>query len=213
LRRPTVPELNLRGLLVMACLALLLLICFAPVCSANEASSPDTWPMFFLDAGFLLLETRAVVHLALLFGSTWLVNAAVLAAVLLLVLLANGVTGWARPSLPVVSVALFATLAGGGWVPVDVFLGWYRPVQVIGASLLVLAPLFFAGVIFAIGFRQTVAPARALAANLAGAMVGGWLEYSSLLIGFGNVSWVALGLYGFAALSLLKSRARLQPPR
>ena len=33
--------------------------------------------MFFLGAAFMLLETKAIVHLALLFGSTWLVNSAV----------------------------------------------------------------------------------------------------------------------------------------
>ncbi len=45
--------------------------------------------MFFLGAGFMLLETKAVVQLALLFGSTWIVNSAVFFTVLVLILLAN----------------------------------------------------------------------------------------------------------------------------
>ena len=45
--------------------------------------------MFFLGAGFMLVETKAVVHMALLFGSTWMVNSVVFFAVLVMILLAN----------------------------------------------------------------------------------------------------------------------------
>ena len=38
--------------------------------------------MFFLGAGFMLLETKSVVHMTLLFGSTWLVNSIVFFAIL-----------------------------------------------------------------------------------------------------------------------------------
>ena len=46
-------------------------------------------PMFFLGAGFMLLETKGVVHMALLFGSTWMVNSIVFFAILVMVLLSN----------------------------------------------------------------------------------------------------------------------------
>ena len=45
--------------------------------------------MFFLGAAFMLLETKAVVQMALLFGSTWLVNSAGFFTVLVLILFAN----------------------------------------------------------------------------------------------------------------------------
>ena len=45
--------------------------------------------LFFLGAAFMLLETKAVVQLALLFGSTWLVNSLVFFTVLIMILLAN----------------------------------------------------------------------------------------------------------------------------
>ena len=38
--------------------------------------------LFFMGAAFLLLETNYVVQFALLFGTTWLVNALVFAGVL-----------------------------------------------------------------------------------------------------------------------------------
>ena len=44
--------------------------------------------LFFMGAAFLLLETKNVVQFALLFGTTWVVNAAVFAGVLLSVLAA-----------------------------------------------------------------------------------------------------------------------------
>ena len=45
--------------------------------------------MFFLGAGFMLLETKGVVHMALLFGSTWVVNSIVFFAILVMILLSN----------------------------------------------------------------------------------------------------------------------------
>ncbi len=45
--------------------------------------------MFFLGAGFMLLETKGVVHMALLFGSTWMVNSIVFFAILTMILLSN----------------------------------------------------------------------------------------------------------------------------
>ena len=48
--------------------------------------------LFLLGAAFLLLETRGVTGFALLFGTTWVVNAVVFAGVLLVVLCAVEVT-------------------------------------------------------------------------------------------------------------------------
>ncbi|MEY4744336.1 MAG: hypothetical protein RL272_281, partial [Candidatus Parcubacteria bacterium] len=46
------------------------------------------WHYFFLGAGFMLVETKNVINFQLLFGSTWLVNALVVMAILGLVLAA-----------------------------------------------------------------------------------------------------------------------------
>ena len=48
--------------------------------------------LFLMGMAFLLLETRSITTFALLFGTTWLVNALVFAGVLLAVLLAIEVT-------------------------------------------------------------------------------------------------------------------------
>ena len=61
-----------------------MLCAFAP-----ERRVRPNWHMFFMGAGFMLLETKGVVHLALLFGSTWLVNSIVFFAILVMILCSN----------------------------------------------------------------------------------------------------------------------------
>ena len=59
--------------------------------------------LFFMGAAFLLLETKNVATFALLFGTTWLVNALVFGGVLIVVLAAVETTRRFRtPPLPVV---------------------------------------------------------------------------------------------------------------
>ena len=56
---------------------------------AGPRDGRPNWQMFFLGAGFMLLETKGVVHMALLFGSTWVVNSIVFFAILVMILLSN----------------------------------------------------------------------------------------------------------------------------
>ena len=84
----------------------------------------DYLDLFFMGAAFLLLETTNVVHFALLFGTTWFVNALVFAGILVSVYLAIEVTRrvrFRRPSR--LYVALFATLVLAWAVPPDLLLG------------------------------------------------------------------------------------------
>ena len=60
LREPAIPALNLRGMAIVAVLSLVILLAFAPVRRARPNGR-----MFFLGAGFMLLETKGVVHMAL----------------------------------------------------------------------------------------------------------------------------------------------------
>jgi hypothetical protein len=63
----------------------------------------------------------------------------------------------------------------------------------------VLGPVFFAGVIFARLFRQSVQPDVAFGSNVAGAVVGGLSESLSLLVGFRFLLLVAMGFYALSA--------------
>ena len=61
------------------------------------AQEPLHLPMLLLGAGFMLLEVTAVSRAALLYGTTWKVNAYVVGAMLSMVLLANLVAARLRP--------------------------------------------------------------------------------------------------------------------
>ena len=65
--------------------------------------------MFLLGAGFMLLETKGVVHMALLFGSTWVVNSIVFASILLMILLSNLFVLLAKPRSQYVFYLLLIT--------------------------------------------------------------------------------------------------------
>lgn len=201
LRGPMIPGLSLRGMAVMGGLSLLLLYLFAPRTSPAPGQGRLHARLFFLGAGFMLIETKAVVHTALLFGSTWMVNSFVFLAVLLMILAANLFVLRFRPErLWPYYMGLFASLAVNCLVPLDAFLGLDRPLQVTACCAMVAAPILFAGVIFAISFAHSAAPDRAFGANIAGAMLGGLAEYSSMLLGFQYLGVVAIALYALSAL-------------
>jgi hypothetical protein len=170
--------------------------------STHFASVLPLVRMFFLGAGFMLIETKAVVHLALLFGSTWVVNSVVFFAVLVMILAANLFVAKARPErLGPYYAGLLVSLALNALIPLDVFLGMDRTVRTVGSCLLVFVPIFFAGVVFATAFRRTPDPDRAFGANIAGAMAGGLAENSSMLLGFQQLMLVAIAFYALALAS------------
>ncbi len=211
LREPMIPEVSLRGGAIMAAIAALMLASAfvragargrrrdsAEATVQGEPSNPAGLlvQMFFLGAGFMLVETKAVVHMALLFGGTWIVNSVVIFAVLVMILIANLFVAIVKPSrLGVYYAALLASLVVSAIVPMDTFLGMDRTAQIAAASILAFTPIFFAGVVFAVSFTRAVEPDRAFGANIAGAMFGGLAEYSSMLLGFQYLLFVAVALY------------------
>ena len=210
LRTPGIPALSLRGMAIMGSIAAALIV---PVVwrrrprgsEAGEPAARQHWgfalQMFFLGAGFMLIETKAVVHMALLFGSTWTVNSIVFFAVLVTILIANVFVLATRPArVWPYYVGLLTTLAASALVPMDVFLGRPWPVQVIGSCVLAFAPIVFAGVVFALRFGRAAEPDWAFGANVAGATVGGLAEYSSMVLGFQHLVLVALAFYALSAL-------------
>jgi drug/metabolite transporter (DMT)-like permease len=208
LRKPMIPTLSWRGMLIMGGLGLLLILLFLPrqAKAENGGSRLLNVQMFFLGAGFMLIETKAVVTMALLFGGTWVVNSVVFMAVLTMILLANLWTFRIKTTrLWPYYAGLLISLVLNVIISLDSFLGMNRAIQVLGASLLVFVPIFFAGVIFAGSFRRTTQPDRAFGINVAGAMVGGLAEYGSMALGFRYVVLIALLFYAFSALGLTQA--------
>ena len=207
LRKPMIPTMSWRAMLIMGGLGLLLILLFLPRQAKAENGSGRLLnvQMFFLGAGFMLIETKAVVTMALLFGGTWVVNSVVFMAVLMMILLANLWTFRIKTArLWPYYAGLLISLALNVMISLDSFLGMNRAIQILGASLLVFVPIFFAGVIFAGSFRRTTQPDRAFGINVAGAMLGGLAEYGSMALGFRYVVLIALLFYALSALGLTR---------
>ena len=92
-------------------------------------------------------------------------------------------------------------------VPMNTFLNLAGPARVVISCAVVFVPVFFAGVIFGTAFRDSAAPDIALGSNIGGAILGGLSESLSLLIGFNNLSVLALIFYAMSALSLRRRTA------
>ncbi len=191
LREPMVPDLNLRGMAIVAGLSLLLLFAFAPVKTRRQNGR-----MFFLGAGFMLLETKSVVHMALLFGSTWYVNSIVFFAILVMILLSNLYVLFMKPRrLWPFYVLLVAALLVNAYVPMSRFLSLPGAAKVIASCVVVFVPIFFAGVIFAAAFRDSRQPDVDFGSNIGGVILGGLCENLSLVLGFSHLILVAVAFY------------------
>ncbi len=168
--------------------------------------------LFLLGAAFMLLETKSVTGFALLFGTTWVVNALVFAGVLLAVLAAVEVTRRrTTPPLPVMYAILLGGLALSWLVPSSWLLSLPIGARAVAAITIAFLPIFAANVIFAKRFAETIDPTLAFAANLLGAMVGGCLEYLALLFGYHALLILAAVLY--VGAYLIRPRAApSQPP-
>jgi SAM-dependent methyltransferase len=171
--------------------------------------------LFLLGAGFLLLQTKSIAGFALLFGTTWVVNAIVFAGVLLAVLAAVEVTRRFRtPPLKIMYAVLFAGLLLSWLVPEAWLLAMPVPLRAVAAVVLAFLPIFAANVVFAKRFTDTADGTAAFGANLLGAMVGGCMEYLALLVGFPGLLLVAGLLYaGAFALAPRGSLAPSPAPR
>ena len=168
--------------------------------------------LFFMGAAFLLLETKNVVQFALLFGTTWAVNAAVFAGVLLSVLAAIEVAQRVTIRRPLLLYAgLLAALAAAWLIPQDALLNLTLIPRFLAAVTIAFLPIFMANLIFAVRFKGVGSTTVAFGANLLGAMVGGSVEYLALVLGYHALLVVVAVLYGLALLTgrrhLLASRA------
>jgi spermidine synthase len=171
------------------------------VAPAGTLRQPD-FPFFFMGMAFLLLETKSLAFFSLLFGTTWIVNSAAFAGILISVLVANlMVQGFKiRVRLPLY-IFLFASLIVAFVIPPSFFLTFESVItRFVLGTLFMFLPIFFANLVFSREFRDTNESTRAFGWNLLGAVAGGGLEYLSLLIGFRNLLWVVAVCYLLAAL-------------
>ncbi len=156
--------------------------------------------MLLFGAAFLLMETTFVTSMNLVWGATWLTSAVVFGSILATVLAATIVVQkWAVPWW-LGMVGLLATLIVTYLVPTDVMLGRDVALKLVLSVLFVGAPVFLASICFALRFRVRKSANVAFGWNLVGAVLGGLLEFFSMLVGFKALMLVALCFYLGVAL-------------
>jgi hypothetical protein len=169
-----------------ALIAVLLAVSF--VTSGWVLQSPGrlvpSLPCFFLGAGFMLVETRAITELGLLYGSTWQVVSVTIVAVLVMAFAANLlILKKGNPPTVVTYGLLVLSLAVGLAAGAGV-LSLSGHSELIVRTVIITLPLFFSGFAFSSELRKSGDVAGALSSNLLGAVFGGFLEYASMLFGF-----------------------------
>lgn len=161
--------------------------------------------LFFLGAAFLLMEVHAINRLALLFGTTWLVSAVAIAVVLVLIVCAN-LTAMAFPRVPYalayggLAASLAASFAGDPAAAIGSGAG-----AALGLGVVLLSPVYFAGLVFARSFARATLAAPAIGANILGSVLGGWIEYSTMALGVRSLVLLAAAFH-LCSLLLLAGR-------
>jgi len=162
----------------------------------------------FLGAGFMLLEAQIVSKMALLFGTTWVVNAVVVSGLLCLIVGANFVySSFPRIPLAVAYCGLFLSLAVMFAIPMEKLFYESWGLRAIAATLALCTPVFFAGIIFISSFARTGFRGSALGSNLFGSLLGGLLESLSLWFGLKSLTIVAAVFYVGSAIFLYRRPA------
>jgi hypothetical protein len=183
-------------------------VCWQLMRRADVPVTEIQWPFFFLGAGFMLMESQIVSRMALLFGTTWLVNAITISGILLLIVGANMLErAGLRIPTPAVYAGLFATLLIAYAVPVSDLLAESRVLRIAAAIAVLCGPVFFASIVFIRKFAAAGFTGTALGSNLFGALVGGLLESLSMWIGLRPLLILAATLYLLAYLTSRKQAA------
>ncbi len=190
LRSRNIPDAYWQAILLIVLLSMIMISRSFP-----QALKPE-WHFLLLGAAFLLIEFKSITELALLFGTTWIVNALAISGVLLMALLANIIVLWrSKINLNLSYLLLFSTLALSYFFPLDILIGTAPLFRVLASTLLLSLPIFFAGLIFSESLRQAGETAKPLASNLSGSVTGGVLEYGSLLWGIKSLYVIAAIVY------------------
>jgi len=201
------PGLPLSVVVISVTLVLLCWVLLRDIGAA--AGSSPRWHFFFLGAGFMLLEAQIVSKMALLFGTTWLVNSVVIGGLLLLIVAANVLVQFVpRFPLSIAYAGIFASIALSYFIPLQKLLFASLWMKALTSTLVLCLPVFFAGVVFIRSFAADGFRAQALGSNLMGAMIGGMLESMSLWTGIRSLLVIAALLYLSSWVARVTERTR-----
>jgi hypothetical protein len=165
----------------------------------------------------MLLETKAIIQFALLWGSTWVVASLAIVSVLCMALIANFIVERVTIRRPLlVGAALVALLMLNYALPIGRVTFDTRSAESVFYGALMFSPILCAGLLFGSAIKDSTSVARDYGTNLLGAMAGGVAEYLSLVTGFRALLFVIAGCYIVAVLARraeMQNRPKTSPMR
>jgi spermidine synthase len=170
----------------------------------SRAEGSVDFHFLLLGAGFMLLEAQIVSRMALLFGTTWVVNSIVISGLLCLIVAANLVyQRFPRVPLQWAYTGLFLSLLVSFLVPLEKLFFESFVIRVGVSTIVLCLPVFFAGIVFVSSFAKAQFRGSALGSNLFGSLAGGLLESLSLWFGLKSLIVLAAVIYGGSAVTLI----------
>lgn len=140
-----IPSHYLKAIAILLAISIIAIFVLSPKNIFNRSGLN----FFSLGAAFLLLETKSVTTLSLLFGSTWLVNVFVFGSILTMILLANLLVSKIDiKRIWIVYACLGLTLLLNYFLPTGYFLSKDFWIRSILSSFTIALPIFFAAIIF-----------------------------------------------------------------
>jgi hypothetical protein len=168
------------------------------VLGAGQQQISGAWSIhfFLLGAAFMLLEAQIISKMALLFGTTWVVNSIVVSGLLLLIVISNLVfERWPSYPLAVPYAGILISAMLAYLIPLRALLFENLALRIVFATLLLCLPVLFAGMVFIRSFSDAHFSGSALGWNLIGAVLGGMLETISQATGLRALVLIAIALY------------------
>ncbi|MBK8575832.1 MAG: hypothetical protein IPN90_09200 [Elusimicrobia bacterium] len=186
---------------VLGFLLILSILATVSVIPRPIRSQPIHFAFFFLGAGFMLLETKNITKLALIYGSTWQTTSIVVIAVLSIILASIVLIkyGW-EPSPRWTWILLFGSLFLSSLWNEQWVQGGPSWAGGVLTTLILSLTFGLSNIIFIRLFATVKNPSLALGLNLLGAVVGGVAEYGTLLVGMRAMYLVVIFFYGAAWL-------------
>ena len=151
---------------------------------------------FFLGAGFMLIETKGITEIALIYGSTWFVITIVIGFILLMAYLANLLiirNGQIKSSI-IYFLLIISLLFGYFFTFVDTTIFSSIILKII-VPLILTVPIFFSGLAFSKELSVENHVGVALSSNILGAIFGGLIEYNSMYFGFKSLYLLGIIMY------------------
>lgn len=168
---------------------------------------------FFLGVGFMLLETKSITEMGLVFGATWFVNAVVISSIMLIILVVNLLLLKYEKfdKIYLMYILLAITLAAAYLFPVSKLNITNFYLKFLASVVFISLPICFASFIFGMNFRKSGGNTTIyLAANMLGAVFGGIVEYSSMIYGLKAMYIFAFAMYFIAMLAMTRDNSLIK---